>query len=79
MIAELVPFSDNAVYRFGVFFNSIADHEEGGFDVVLGEYIKQPLGVGRMRSIIKGERDTPPVRVQSDNILSEGWFKEKVE
>ena len=71
MIANLMSFSDNAMHRFGIFFDPIPDHEECGFDVVLGEHIKQLLGVEWVRSIIKGERDNPSRRIQTNDILPE--------
>ena len=77
VIAYLVSLSNNPIYRFGMLLNPISDHEEGGFDVVLGENIKQLVRIGWTRSIVVGECDDSFVCVQVDDILSERRSKEK--
>ena len=59
MIPNLMSLSDSTIHCFRVPFDAISDHEEGGFDIMLGEDIQQLIGIRGMRSIIESECDDP--------------------
>ena len=75
MIPNLMSLSDSTIHCFTVPFDAISDHEEGGFDVMFGENIQQPIGIRGMRPIIESECDDLFIRIQANNILSEGGSK----
>ena len=57
VVSDLMPAPQNLFCNFGVILYIRPDHEKGRFDPVAVEDIQNAIGVGGMRTVIKGERD----------------------
>jgi hypothetical protein len=69
VVAYAMTLADHALVEFRVFAHLVAYHEEGGFDVVFGQYVKHKrsgLGYG---TVVEGQIDGLLVTVHAPKCL----------
>src|SRR5689334_22007640 len=66
VVPYFVAGGQHAAREFRLLAHEFPDHEEGGADVVLSEYVEQRRRAGRVRSVVKGERDLLPATRRSE-------------
>ena len=67
MVADKVTCGADNARNFWALANKAPDEEEGGFDVVGGEHIKQLLGIWIVRPVIIGKGELMRSRAGDDD------------
>lgn len=71
VVAERVPLADDAFDQMGKLLGRGAKHEETGTYFIFGKHVKNTRGMGRVRTIIKGQANPGVLRItgQLGNVL----------